>query len=151
MRTVFADANYWIGLFNPNDELHPAAIKASRALGRARVVTSEMVLAEVLNGLAKFPALRQRTAEAIDQIMVDPNTEVERQTSLLFREALALYRQHQHKEWSLTDSTKPAIAPASPATAKPAGTKASRPSIRSALLALAQPAWPRANISCSTT
>lgn len=103
MRTVFADANYWIGLFNPNDELHPAAIKASQALGRARIVTSEMVMAEVLNGLAKFPALRQRTAEAVDKIMADPNTEVERQTSLLFREALALYRQHQDKEWGLTD------------------------------------------------
>lgn len=103
MRTVFADANYWIGLFNPNDELHSAAIGASKALGRARIVTSEMVLAEVLNGLAKFPALRLRTAEAVDKIMADPNTEVERQTSLLFREALALYRQHQDKEWGLTD------------------------------------------------
>ena len=109
MRTVFADANYWIGLFNPNDELHPAAIKASRALGPARIVTSEIVLAEVLNGLAKFPALRQRTAEAVAQIMADPNTEVAPQTSLLFREALALYRQHHDKEWGLTDCASFAI------------------------------------------
>ena len=29
MRTVFADANYWIGLFNPKDQLHPAAVAAS--------------------------------------------------------------------------------------------------------------------------
>jgi predicted nucleic acid-binding protein len=103
MRTVFGDANYWIGLFNPNDELHEAAVHASTALGRARIVTSEMVLAEVLNGLGKFPALRQRTATAIDAIMSDPNTEVEPQSSLLFRQALALYRQHQDKEWGLTD------------------------------------------------
>ena len=66
MRTVFADANYWIGLFNPNDELHGAAVQASRTLGRARIVTSEMVLAEVLKGLAKFPALRQSTTAAIE-------------------------------------------------------------------------------------
>lgn len=103
MRTVFGDANYWIGLFNPNDELHDTAVRASKALGRARIVTSEMVLAEVLNGLGKFPALRQRTAAAIDAIMSDPNTEVEPQSSLLFREALVLYRQHQDKEWGLTD------------------------------------------------
>lgn len=103
MRTVFADANYWIGLFNPNDELHAAAIRSSQALGRARIVTSEMVLAEVLNGLGKFLLLRQGAAAAIDAIMSDPNTEVEPQSSLLFREALALYRQHQDKEWGLTD------------------------------------------------
>jgi len=103
MRTVFADANYWIGLFNPNDELHAAAIRSSQALGRARIVTSEMVLAEVLNGLGKFRLLRQGVAAAIDAIMSDPNTEVEPQSSLLFREALALYRQHQDKEWGLTD------------------------------------------------
>lgn len=103
MRTVFADASYWIGLFNPNDELHDAAIRSSQALGRARIVTSEMVLAEVLNGLGKFLLLRQGAAAAIDAIMSDPNTEVEPQSSLLFREALALYRQHQDKEWGLTD------------------------------------------------
>jgi uncharacterized protein len=103
MRTVFADANYWIGLFNPNDNLHEAAIRASQALGRARIVTSEMVLTEVLNGLGEFPALRQQTAAAIDAIVSDPNTEVEPQSSLLFREALALYRQHQDKKWGLTD------------------------------------------------
>ena len=103
MRTVFADANYWIGLFNPNDELHDAAVRASQALGRARIVTSEMVLAEVLNGLGKFQALRGRTAAAIDAIMSDPNTEVEPQSSILFREALVLYRLHQDKEWGLTD------------------------------------------------
>lgn len=103
MRTVFADANYWIGLFPPNDELHDAAIRSSQALGRARIVTSEMVLAEVLNGLGKFLLLRQGAAAAIDAIMSDPNTEVEPQSSLLFREALALYRQHQDKEWGLTD------------------------------------------------
>ena len=57
MRTVFADANYWIGLFNPKDQLHDAAMAASRTLTRTRLVTSEMVLVEVLNGLAEYPAL----------------------------------------------------------------------------------------------
>jgi predicted nucleic acid-binding protein len=109
MRTVFADANYWIGLFNPSDDLHDAAVRASLTLGRARIVTSEMVLAEVLNGLGKFYALRASTAAAIDAIMSDPNTEVEPQSSILFREALGLYRQHQDKEWGLTDCASFAI------------------------------------------
>lgn len=103
MRTVFADANYWIGLFNPKDQLHDAAMAASRTLTRTRLVTSEMVLVEVLNGLAEFPALRGQVVLAVDAIMADPNTEVVPQSALLFRDALAYFRQHQDKEWGLTD------------------------------------------------
>ena len=103
MRTVFADANYWIGLFNPKDELHTAAVSVSRELLKTRLVTSEMVLVEALNGLGKFPALRAKVVAAVDAIMADPNTEVVPQTSILFRDALAFFRQHQDKEWGLTD------------------------------------------------
>ena len=103
MRTVFADANYWIGLFNPKDQLHDAAIAASRSLARTRLVTSEMVLVEVLNGLAEFAPLRGAVVAAVDAIAADPNTEVVPQTALLFRDALAHFRQHQDKEWGLTD------------------------------------------------
>jgi predicted nucleic acid-binding protein len=84
MRTVFADANYWIGLFNPNDELHAAALTAPLGLVKTRLVTSEMVLAEVLNGLAKYAVLRRQTAAAVDAIMADPNTEVVPQSALCF-------------------------------------------------------------------
>lgn len=103
MRTVFADANYWIGLFNPKDQLHDIAMAASRGLARTRLVTSEMVLVEVLNGLAEFPALRSKIVAAVDAIAADPNTEVVPQTAVLFRDALAFFRQHQDKEWGLTD------------------------------------------------
>lgn len=103
MRTVFADANYWIGLFYPKDQLHDAAMAASRTLMRTRLVTSEMVLVEVLNGLAEHPALRRQIVLAVDAIMADPNTEVVPQSALLFRDALAYFRQHQDKEWGLTD------------------------------------------------
>ena len=40
---------------------------------------------------------------AVDAIMADPNTEVVPQSALLFRDALAQFRQHQDKEWGLTD------------------------------------------------
>ena len=103
MRTVFADANYWIGLFNPKDQLHDAAMTASATLTRTRLVTSEMVLVEVLNGLAEYSALRGQVVLAVDAIKADPNTEVVPQSALLFRDALAHFRQHQDKEWGLTD------------------------------------------------
>ena len=66
MRRVFADAAYWIGLFGPKDDLHEAAIAASRGLVKTRLVTSEMALTEVLNGFAKYPALRGKVVTAID-------------------------------------------------------------------------------------
>ena len=103
MRRVFADAAYWIGLFNPKDDLHEAAVAASQGLVKTRLVTSEMVLTEVLNGFAKYPTLRGKVVTAVDAIAADPNTEVAPQTAVLFREALALYRQRQDKEWGLTD------------------------------------------------
>ena len=49
MRLVFADADYWIALSNPRDALHNLAIKVPTRLSPHRVVTSEMVLVEVLN------------------------------------------------------------------------------------------------------
>lgn len=103
MRTVFADANYWIGLFDPKDDLHDLAVTASRGLARTRLVTSEMVLVEVLNGLGRYLAVRKQTAAAVDAIMADPNTEVLPQSALLFRDALTLFRLHEDKEWGLTD------------------------------------------------
>jgi predicted nucleic acid-binding protein len=43
MRTVFADAGYWIALVNPDDDLHHRAKSVSASLAPLRIVTSEMV------------------------------------------------------------------------------------------------------------
>lgn len=58
MRTVFADTGYWAAVLNPNDGLNALAIAASRALGKVRIVTTEMVLAELLAALSKVPGHR---------------------------------------------------------------------------------------------
>lgn len=53
MTTVFADTGYSIALLNPFDELHAKAGEESRRLSEARIVTSEMVLAEWLNDFGR--------------------------------------------------------------------------------------------------
>ena len=98
MRKVFADANYWIGLLNPRDQLHPIALVASRKLGKTRLVTSEMVLVEVLNVLAEYTSLRASIIAAVDAISANPNTEIVPQTAILFRDAFDFYRTYQDKE-----------------------------------------------------
>ncbi len=42
MNAVFADAGYWIALFNPRDRLHATAIAVSQAVQDRPIVTSQV-------------------------------------------------------------------------------------------------------------
>jgi uncharacterized protein len=102
MKTVFADTGYWAALLNPRDELHGKATLALRELGRVRLLTTEMVLAELLTVFRK-PPVRALVAESVKTILANPNVEVVPQTSLQFRDACRLYADRPDKGWSLTD------------------------------------------------
>ena len=102
MRTVFADTGYWVALLNPRDQLHSKANSVSASLGQTRIVTSEMVLDELLASLSAPPA-RAAVVAAVNNIISNPNVEVVPQTSLQFRDAFNLYKTRTDKEWSLTD------------------------------------------------
>jgi predicted nucleic acid-binding protein len=102
MRTVFADTGYWVALLNPHDQLHGKAKSVSASLGQTRIITSEMVLDELLASLSAPPA-RATVISAVNSIVSNPNVEVVPQTSLQFREAFDLYKTRTDKEWSLTD------------------------------------------------
>lgn len=106
MRRVFADAGYWIALLNPKDGLHGKAREVSATLGKSRIVTSEMVLAEVLNAFAsKGESLRNAAYALVEQIRTNPNAEVVPMTSNAFREAMERYRNRGDKTCGLTDCT----------------------------------------------
>jgi predicted nucleic acid-binding protein len=102
MKTVFADTGYWEALLNPRDQLHQKALSASRELSRVRMLTTEMVLDEVLAALSK-PIVRPVAVSGVKAILNNPNVEVVPQTSIQFREALQLYSDRMDKAWSLTD------------------------------------------------
>jgi hypothetical protein len=104
MKTVFADACYWIGLLNENDGLHAAAREASDNLGPCRIVTTEMVLVEVLNGLSgSGENTRRAAAETIRSLEKDPNVEIVPQTSIQSHSATERYASRLDKEWGATD------------------------------------------------
>lgn len=106
MRRVFADAGYWIALLNPKDSLHAQALEVSATLGRSRITTSEMVLAEVLNAFAgKGEALRAAACSLVDRIRSNPNAEIVPMTSSAFRDAMERYRTRVDKTWGVTDCT----------------------------------------------
>jgi predicted nucleic acid-binding protein len=103
MRTIFADTGYWIATISPRDELHDIAMTVAAQLGGSAIVTSEMILAEVLNAFAWDTHLRKIAAAAIEEIMDDPRIEVVPQTRRLFQRAFDLYRDRGDQSWSLTD------------------------------------------------
>ena len=102
MRVVFADTGYWVAVMNPRDPLHDRAMEVSRNLGQMRILTSEMVLDELLAALSQT-SIRNAVIRGVESILADPNVEVVPQTSIQFREAFALFKSRLDKEWSLTD------------------------------------------------
>ncbi len=102
MKVVFVDTGYWEAMLNPKDRLHPKAKEVSAALGKVRLVTTEMVLDELLAALSKVP-VRPIAIIGVQAIRSNPNVEVIPQTSLQFAAGFDLYRTMTDKEWSLTD------------------------------------------------
>jgi hypothetical protein len=52
-RILFANAFYWVALLNPGDGFHASVTSLSRALGTARLVTTDEILTEVLNWFSR--------------------------------------------------------------------------------------------------
>jgi uncharacterized protein len=104
MTTVFADTSYWVAVLNPRDELHAKALAISKRLSGARIVTSEMVLIELMNGFSeKGEQLRTIAITAIEAMRRNRLVVMIPQTTDQFEDALWRYRLADDKEWSATD------------------------------------------------
>ena len=104
MRTVFVDTGFWVASVNPRDQLHDKAHRAAAQLGPCSLVTSDMILTEVLNMFAeKGEHLRGAAAQMVFTIISDPRVEVVPQTRRLFQDAFDLYPNRLDQGWSLTD------------------------------------------------
>lgn len=104
MLSVFADTGYWIALVSPRDSLHGKATSVGAQLGPRTIVTSDMVLTEVLNMFAeRGQLLREVAVKAVQEIKSDARIEVVPQTRRLFQTAFDLYSKRPDKDWSLTD------------------------------------------------
>ena len=101
---IFADSGYWIALITPDDELHGRATTLQTALASREIVTTHLVLNEVLNPRSGTTE-RQRLAavQLVDQIKLNRRISIEPQTPELFEEAFDRFRQRLDKEWSITD------------------------------------------------
>ncbi len=102
MKQIFADSSYWIGLVNPRDQIHRKVIKITQQLSSVRLVTTEMVLGELLNSFSDSP-FRRAVAGMVLKLRDDRNVRIVPQTSEQFEGALRRYKQAADKSWSLTD------------------------------------------------
>ncbi len=104
MKTVFADAVYWIAIVKPKDPWRAAALAAKEQISPARIVTTDEVLGEFLAGLSKSgPALRSKAVEMVQAILSDANVRVVPQSRDSFMKGLSLYGARGDKHYSLQD------------------------------------------------
>lgn len=103
MKQVFADTGYWIALVNPRDQLHSKAVSVAQELSSSKILTSEMVLVELLNSFSDAGPLRHTVARMVQRLRENRDVIIVPQTTEQFEGALHRYRQTVDKSWSLTD------------------------------------------------
>jgi len=102
MRQIFADTSYWMALVNPRDQIHQKAIGVSRQLSSVSLLTTDMVLVEVLNSFSDS-LYREAVGRMVASLRQDQNLTIIPQTPAQFQTALQRYQQAADKSWSLTD------------------------------------------------
>lgn len=104
MKRVFADTLYWGAAIHPHDQYRAQAICAREALGEVRLVTTDEVLTELLDGLAQRGThLRDAATCAVRAILGDRRVSVHPQSRESFLAGLHLYEQRYDKGYSLVD------------------------------------------------
>jgi predicted nucleic acid-binding protein len=103
MSLVFADSFYFVARLNRNDQFHERALHFTLP-SSARLITTEWVLAEVADALAKSD-FRPHLREVFRDLKGSTSSEVIAASTESFDRALEFYHQRRDKEWSFTDCT----------------------------------------------
>lgn len=103
---IFVDTAAWLALLNKNDVLHRRATDLNRDLlsGETHYVTTDYVLTEVANALAR-PPYRKSTIRFLEAVLSSKGVTVVPITRERFLRAWQLYKSRHDKEWGLTDCT----------------------------------------------
>jgi len=101
MKAVFADAFYFVARLNWRDQHHDRVVAFSRSF-RARLLTTDWVLMEVADALAKSES-RSRIRDFILCLRRAGGNEVVPASREILDRALELYHQHTDEQWTLTD------------------------------------------------
>ena len=106
MPEVFADTGYWRAMHDPDDDLHRKAREITDTLSGSRIVTSEMVIVEFLNSVARYGSAGRSQAVATVLALYrssDEQVDIVPQTDAQLANAIARYASRPDQRWSLTD------------------------------------------------
>ena len=98
---LFIDTLFIIALANRRDQYHRQAIDLADQYDEWPLLTTEAVLLEVGNALARNH--KQEAVAIIERLLAAVEIEIVRMTPDLFARAFAVYKQHQDKSWGLVD------------------------------------------------
>jgi len=101
---VFLDSSHLIAMASTGDAYHQKSLDLAAQIAAAgrRVVTTEAVLLEVGNSLARR-RYRQGALALLRSLLNDTSALVEPMTTALFHRGLELYEARMDKEWGLVD------------------------------------------------
>ena len=102
MRTVFADTFYFLALLNPSDSAHLAAVEFTSS-NVVCMLTTDWVLTELADGLARSLSGRAAFSATLDELRVDKDAIIVPCDRYLMAEGIRLYQERPDKKWSLTD------------------------------------------------
>lgn len=104
MVRIFADTSYWYALLNSRDALHQAALSYSEKTTQSEIVTSDLVLIELLNAFSDGgPLLRHAGFRLATQLLSETGSVIFIGDSPKFDEVLVRYLAVSDKGWSFTD------------------------------------------------
>ena len=104
MRIIFADTSYWFALLVRADPWHEIAVLLSLELSDSHIITTEMVLTELLNGVSRLGEYHRNLAtDEVIRLRANSNVEVIAQSEDQFHNAFDYYRSRSDQRWGLTD------------------------------------------------
>ena len=103
MKRVFADTVFLFGKVNPKDDHHDTALAAEAMLGDAQIVTTDLVLTELLALSLKDPALRAAATKLVREMLGSRNVIVVYSNAEFFELGLARYERQRDSTYSLVD------------------------------------------------
>jgi len=97
---LFADTFYFLALLNPKDSAHSAAM--ARSFGPGRLLTTEWVLTELADAMARRPK-RAGFTNLYRMLRSDPEVDIVPADTEMFVRGVEFFAVRPDKDWSLTD------------------------------------------------